>query len=219
MLILEAINNPPQFIALISALVIGLTCHEFAHAWTANRLGDPTAAELGRLTLDPRRHIDPLGALVFLLVGFGWAKPVPINPYRLSHRQILLVALAGPATNIALATLAALLLRPVQLLPEGLAAVGTGALAFFLFLNVILAVFNMIPVPPLDGWKVAMGLVPDATAMRMRAFEYGPGQMLLLLLIVAGRVLPGGLDPIHLLIDRPTDIVFGALLMLGGVSR
>lgn len=218
MLILDALNDPARFVALIAALVVGLTCHEFAHAWAANRLGDPTAAELGRLTLDPRRHIDPLGALVFLLVGFGWAKPVPINPYRLTHREILLVALAGPVTNLALATAAALLLRALGVLPVGVAAAMAGALVFFLFLNVVLAVFNMLPVPPLDGWKVAMGLAPASMVPRMRSFEYGPGQIALILLIVAGRVLPGGLDPIHLLIDRPTELVAGALLSLGGIQ-
>lgn len=216
MLILEALNNPAQFVALIAALVIGLTFHEFAHAWVANRLGDPTAAELGRLTLDPRRHIDPLGALVFLIVGFGWAKPVPINPYRLSRREILLVALAGPVTNIALATLAAALLWSARLLPAGAAEVASGALVFFLYLNVILAVFNMLPVPPLDGWKVAMGLVPEATAMRMRTFEYGPGQAALLILIVVSRFLPGNLDPIRFLIERPASMIVAALTWLGG---
>jgi len=215
MLILQLLDQPVLLATLITTLVVGLTVHEFAHAWTANRLGDPTAADLGRLTLDPRKHLDPLGSLVFLVVGFGWAKPVPINPYRLDHRDILLVALAGPVSNLALALLAA---------GTNLALGGTsspplvaGLLGFFLFLNVVLAVFNMLPIPPLDGWKVVMGLVPASIAARMRAFEYGPGQVALLVLIVASRMLPPALDPIHLLVDRPRELIGGAIAALGGL--
>ena len=100
-----------QLAALITALVVGLTVHEYAHAWSAFRLGDPTAYWAGRMSLDPRRHIDPLGALVFLVAGFGWARPVPIDPDRLGRRGALLVSLAGPGANILLAAIAGALVR------------------------------------------------------------------------------------------------------------
>lgn len=161
---------------------MGLTVHEYAHAWTAFRLGDPTASLQGRLSLDPRRHIDPLGALVFLVVGFGWAKPVPIDSYRLGREGTLWVSLAGPASNLALAVVA---LAPMRLLgPGGLA--GT-ILTIFGFYNLMLAAFNLIPVSPLDGWKVMLGLVRPETAWRLARYE-AQGPMILLLLIFASRL-------------------------------
>lgn len=181
MLILDTIQsgNWAFFFSLLTALVVGLTFHEFAHAWTAYRFGDPLAASLGRLTLNPLKHLDPFGALAFLIVGFGWAKPVPVDPWRLDRRQLMIVSLAGPVSNVLLAAIAGLLVRVLSL---GLGPGASGLLGFaisfllsFLYFNLLLAVFNMFPIPPLDGWKVLLGIVPADTAIRLRSFEqYGP---------------------------------------------
>jgi Zn-dependent protease len=185
-------TEPVQLIARLAALLLGLTVHEWAHAWTAYRLGDPTAKLMGRLTLNPISHIDPLGAIMLLLAGFGWAKPVPVDGYRVGYRGMLKVALAGPVSNILLAVVAALALR-VFLLVAGEAGsmaqlVGNGLITFlfmFINLNLVLAVFNMMPIPPLDGWKVLLGLVPADTAMQMHSYEpYGP--MILLVVLLSG---------------------------------
>lgn len=201
MIILEALNNPPYFIALITALVVGLTVHEYAHARSAFTLGDRTAFMHGRMKLDPRVHIDPLGALVFLLAGFGWARPVPIDPHRLGRQGTLLVSLAGPVSNTLLATL---FLAPLRL---GLVAAGSAVgvfLGFFALLNVFLAVFNMLPVAPLDGWQVLLGLVPPDAAYRMQELERYGG-MVLIMLILIGRV--GNVSPLWAIMSPAVKLV------------
>jgi Zn-dependent protease len=206
-LILSLLQNPLMLAVLLTTLVVSLTVHEYAHAWSAFQLGDLKAHTQGRLSLDPRRHIDPMGALVFLLVGFGWARPVPIDPYRLGRRGTLLVSLAGPASNV--------LLAGAALLPLRLGWVGGTAaalLGFFAFLNLLLAVFNMLPVAPLDGWKVLLGVVPPSTAFRLHQVERYGG-LVLLLLIFAGRAGGGS---VLMAVMRP----FGYALMwvLGGAD-
>ncbi len=153
-------------------LILSLSFHEAAHAWAANRLGDPTARDLGRLTLNPLKHIDWMGTVLFPLIAMssgvpliGWAKPVPVDPryLREPRRDFALVAVAGPLSNLLLASVAALILEPYLALGGE-----TNVVGIFLFnavvLNVMLAVFNMIPVPPLDGGNVLMGVVPYAVA-------------------------------------------------------
>ncbi len=184
-MIQQLFANPAQGIALLAALIVGLTVHEFAHAWWAYRLGDDTAARLGRLTLNPLKHLDPIGSLMMLLVGFGWAKPVPVNGWRLSRRELLEVALAGPVSNIVLATGAGLAARTL-VLGGGWGAIVAYFLAFFALLNLYLAFFNLLPVAPLDGWKVLLGLVSARQAQALARYEsYGP--IVLLVLIVLGR--------------------------------
>ena len=171
----------PAFIILIASL----SFHEAAHAWAADRLGDPTARVLGRLTLNPLAHIDWIGTVLFPLVGMlsglpliGWAKPVPVDVRNLKapRRDFALVALAGPVSNIVLAAGFAILLKlQGGLVPEGGQTVLTGALALAVLLNVLLAVFNLLPVPPLDGGNVLAGIVPESVAQlidRMRPFGF-----------------------------------------------
>ena len=163
-----------QVLVTFLVLLLSLTVHEAAHAWTADRLGDPTARLLGRISLNPAVHIDPIGTILFPLIALttgapilGWAKPVPVNIGRLRgnwKQQYMLIAAAGPASNLVLATIAALALRGLLAGEvDGSSAPAVRMLTASLFLavrlNVLLAVFNMIPVPPLDGGNVLSGLL------------------------------------------------------------
>ena len=149
-------NLEPQIIILlIPALVFSLSFHEFAHAWMAYRLGDNTAARLGRLTLDPMSHLDPVGSLALLLMGFGWAKPVPVDSRYLENpkQDMVKVAAAGPISNIILAVVAALALRllfSTDILTDNIKTF----LIIFMQINITLAVFNLLPVSPLDGSQI-----------------------------------------------------------------
>jgi Zn-dependent protease len=191
-------SNIGQLLALLLVLLFSLTVHESAHAWTANRLGDPTARRLGRISLNPVVHIDPIGTILLPLVAFmagglifGWAKPVPVNPRNLKNyrRDFLLIAAAGPASNLLLATAASLLMRVG---PAGAAA--SGGIASVLFdmgfmviqLNLLLAVFNMIPIPPLDGGNVLAGLLPGPLADGYDRVVRPYGFMILLVLMMTG---------------------------------
>jgi Zn-dependent protease len=178
-----------QVFVTFLVLLFSLTVHETAHAWTADRLGDPTARLLGRISLNPAVHIDPIGTIVFPLIALltrvpvlGWAKPVPVNITRLRgnwKRKYMLIAAAGPASNLVLAVIASLVLRvlPAALL-EPTAEAALAPLILFLrvavYLNVLLAVFNMVPVPPLDGGNVVAGLLRGPVAeMYERLRPYG----------------------------------------------
>ncbi len=149
-------NIDPQIIVLlIPALVFSLSFHEFAHAWMAYRLGDSTAARMGRLTLNPMSHLDPIGSLALLLMGFGWAKPVPVDPRYLENprQDMVKVAAAGPISNIILAIIAALVLRllfDTNLLSNSIKTF----FIIFMQINITLAVFNLLPVSPLDGSQI-----------------------------------------------------------------
>lgn len=203
-------------LSLITALVVGLTFHEFAHAWTAYRFGDGLAASQGRLTLNPLAHLDPIGAIAFLIVGFGWAKPVPVDPWRLDRRQLMLVSLAGPGSNLLLAALAGALVRLLTL-SGGLGGAAMGSLLLFLlsfmYFNLLLAVFNMFPIPPLDGWKVLLGIVPADVAIRLRGFErYGPIALLVVVFLGFQYVWPimlGIICPAMRLLAGPASALSG----------
>ena len=167
------INFAQIFISLV-VLLFSLTVHEMAHAWTADRLGDPTARLLGRISLNPLLHIDPIGTVVFPLIAaisgvplIGWAKPVPVSVRQLRHprRDYVLVAAAGPVSNLVLAMAASIALRMLTVSPVTLGQPNVSAPLATLFaqlkmINVLLAVFNMIPIPPLDGGNVLAGLLP-----------------------------------------------------------
>ncbi len=179
--------------SLVTALITGIGFHEFCHAYTADRLGDHTARMMGRVSLNPLRHLDPLGTALLMFVGFGWGKPVPVNPARLRHGPEVgraIVAAAGPLSNIGVAIIAAL---PFQFglldwgVPFNIGSWGANDyaslyLSAVVVINVLLAVFNLIPVAPLDGFSVAVGLLPrDMSRSWARLEQYGPGILMILI--------------------------------------
>jgi Zn-dependent protease len=210
-------RSQEELIALLIALVPAFTVHEFAHAWTAYRLGDSTAKDLGRLTLNPMKHLDVFGILLVLVVGFGWAKPVPVNPTNLRHgrRDMAVVAVAGPLSNLAMATAIALIWRLAN--PGQLPEFVVYALFTFVWLNIVLLFFNLLPIAPLDGFKVALGLLPEQLANRFaRTAQWG--MLLLIGLMLMGTVtaslgLPS-LDILGTLVIGPTQTVVSLLLGL-----
>jgi len=192
-------------IMLVPAL-FAITLHEVAHGYVAEKLGDPTARLLGRLTLNPFRHLDPIGTLALVLFGFGWARPVPVNfgNLRNPRQGMVLVALAGPAANLLIAVLSALLLRVVFLYGGRFA----GDMAFdhilqpvalmiasSLFINVLLGIFNLFPLPPLDGGRVMVGLLPERYGMQLARLEPF-GFVLVLVLIFYTPIWSGFLGPL-----------------------
>jgi Zn-dependent protease len=163
-----------SFLLVFTILVASLSFHEAAHAWTANRLGDPTARHLGRLTINPLAHIDLIGTVVFPVLAWisnvpliGWAKPVPVNMHNLKapRRDFAIVALAGPVSNVILAVLAAVLLKAQGgMVPDSGPTILTSVLVTAVTMNILLAAFNVLPIPPLDGGNVLAGIVPESTA-------------------------------------------------------
>jgi Zn-dependent protease len=188
----ELFGDPAAFlqrlVLQVPALLIAVTVHELAHALVADRLGDPTARSLGRLTLNPLPHIDPLGALAFVLAGFGWAKPVPVNAQYFKNplRDMSLVAVAGPIANF-LAAFAALVLllalRPAGVLPEA----GLRMLSYVFTFNLVLGIFNLIPLPPLDGGHFLPYLLPRRAANALHGLERY-GMLILLALVFTGAI-------------------------------
>ena len=210
-------------------LVIAITFHEAAHGFVAHRLGDNTAWQLGRVSFNPLKHIDPFGTLLLpaiLLLShspflFGYAKPVPVNFRALRHPRLdmVWVALAGPATNIALALVAAAALRLLGFAPESAAQWIFDNLKNALLINVVLAVFNMLPIPPLDGGRVAVGLLPNALAIPLSRLEpYGMLILIgfLILLPMAGTQLGLNLDVISTILRTVTGYVIWLLLLVTG---
>ena len=185
-----------RLILQVPALLIAVTVHELAHGLVADRLGDPTARLQGRLTLNPLPHIDPLGALAFVLAGFGWAKPVPVNAYNLRHpmRDMMLVAAAGPLSNFLVAFVALVTL----VLVDRYAAIPFftvplfGMLRFTYMFNLALGIFNLIPVPPLDGGHFLPYFLPSGSLRLLRQLEqYGPFILILLVMTGATRYIIG----------------------------
>lgn len=171
---------------MLPAIILGLTFHEFAHGWTADRLGDRTARDLGRLTVNPVAHVDPVGLVLLFLAGFGWAKPVPVNPYNFRgdiRRGMLLVSLAGPATNMLLALASAVVLGAFA----GLRLPYFREIMLYMIqINVVLAVFNLIPIPPLDGSKILAGLLPGRQNWLYQLETYGA--IILIILVFTGAI-------------------------------
>lgn len=157
-------QSPLSFIIFAVLLLIVVTVHEFSHAYAADKLGDPTPGLAGRLTLNPIAHLDPIGTLLFVLAGFGWGKPVPFDPFNLKHpkKDSAIISFAGPASNIAIAILSGLVLRFMVFVPAIIFPLWSAdLLTTFIRLNILLAIFNLIPIHPLDGFRVVAGLLPQ----------------------------------------------------------
>lgn len=189
---LADINYWLNILLALPGILIGLTFHEFAHAWMANRLGDPTAKMMGRLTLNPLKHLSLIGTLAIIFFRFGWAKPVPINPDNFMDRRkgMILVSVAGPASNLILAIAFAVISRLLSLIPPDPYAIMSyimAILVFAVFYNLILAFFNIIPIPPLDGSQILFSLLPlRYTNALLWLQRYG---FIILLVLIFTRVL------------------------------
>jgi Zn-dependent protease len=211
-------------------VLFAITLHEAAHGYVAWRLGDDTAFRQGRVTFNPLRHVDPFGtiilpALLFMTGGilFGWAKPVPVNFGRLNHprRDMVLVAAAGPASNLVLATISALGFHLLPFTSATLANWLSDALGRSILLNLVLAVLNMLPLPPLDGGRVAVGLLPRALAMPLARLERW-GLLILIaglfILPMLGRQIGLNLDVFHWLIWVPVSWLLPIFAALAGLE-
>jgi len=186
-------SSPLMFFAWITAILIAISVHECAHAFVADRLGDPTAKYAGRVTLNPLAHLDLFGTILLLIVGFGWGKPVPVNPYNLKNvkRDGALISLAGPGANFITAAVFSLALRFFlgPLAPQNMLI---QLFAVIIFLNLALMIFNLIPIPPLDGSKILFAFLPSRYEhIRISLERTGP--MLLFFLIIMDGVLGTGI--------------------------
>ncbi len=182
-------KDPITFVLIAGPLLYSVILHELAHGWVAYRLGDPTAKVMGRLSLNPLRHLDPVGTLMLFFVGFGWARPVPVNFANLhgTGRNLILVSAAGIFVNTILAFLSILMMKIFTPAEHGMA--GT-ALYYMAHINIILAAFNLIPIPPLDGSKILMGFLPENMQRPFALLEpYG-------FFIIIGLLYFGLLDPV-----------------------
>lgn len=184
-----ALQNPLAFILIAIPLLYSIILHELAHGWVAYQMGDPTARQAGRLSLNPLKHLDPIGTIMLFIFGFGWARPVPVDFNRLRdrHGAMIAVAAAGITANMLVAFTAMLLDRLLTPSPSGL----LGALLYYVaHINIILAAFNLIPLPPLDGSKILMGFVsPRVQNAMLRIEPYG-------FFILIGLLYAGVLDPV-----------------------
>ncbi len=203
--------DPTTIIIRIITLVIAFTVHEFSHAWVATMFGDNTPGTAGRLTLNPLAHLDVMGSLLLLVAGFGWAKPVPINPYAMRTRSgVMWTSLAGPFSNFLMAVIAAIPLR-LGVVAAGGSAFLSQFLLEFMLINLVLMLFNLIPIAPLDGEKIAEYVWPPAWGRVLEKLSrYGP--MILLVLILLGSF--GSFNVLGAVINPP--MLNLASLLLGG---
>jgi len=219
-------NSLTDVLLRLPALLVAISCHEGAHAWTADRLGDPTPRQQGRLTLDPRAHMDPLGTLLILVAPIGWGRPVQVRPdyFRSPLEDNARVSFAGPLANLVVAVTAALLLRllvvlvpPAAMQQAPAAALVVLALQYMVVLNALLAVFNLLPIPPLDGSKILAALWPALGASLALCGSTGCGMAALLFLVLSGgiRLL---MTPLRLLLAMLTGPPLMLALATAGVA-
>lgn len=208
--------DPATLIARVVTLLIAFTIHELAHAVVADRLGDPTSRNMGRFSLNPLVHLDPMGSIMLILTGFGWAKPVMVNPYNLRgnpRTSMAIVAVAGPISNLIMALLAAIPYQLGLLTPEffstGTVPSPSFILTQFIWINLILAFFNLIPVPPLDGYKILIAILPSEMAYQLRPLERYGFIILIALLFFLPRA---GIDVLGALVMAPASQVMSLLV-------
>ncbi len=215
----ELFNNPLGFLYYLIALIVAITIHEFAHAYSAERLGDPTPRLMGRLTLNPFAHLDPLGTIMLLIARFGWGKPVQFDPFNLRspRRDSAIISLAGPISNIILAILCAILMQilfnfRLPLFSNSIIGLFVysfiGLLQPVIILNVILAIFNLVPIHPLDGFKIVGGILPEEYARQWQELE--PYGMIFLIFLIFP--IFGGISPIHNIISPIINFILSLLL-------
>lgn len=200
-------SNPIAFFILAAILIMAITIHEFAHAWTADHLGDPTPRSQDRITLNPLAHLDPVGTVMIFLLGFGWGKPVMFDPYNLKDpvREAALIALAGPASNLLLALIIAVLM-PILTAFTGITFSVINEIGMIaIFYNVMLAIFNLVPIHPLDGGKIAVALLPREMSLEYDHFMQRYGTFVLLLLIFPF----SGTSAVSMLIAPVISVVVG----------
>jgi Zn-dependent protease len=191
--------------------LFSITIHEFSHAAAADYLGDPTARLAGRKTLNPIAHIDPLGFLAMILFGFGWAKPVPVDPYNLKNprRDNLLIAFAGPASQIILSLILALIYHGLNFIFSSTVALNIlqDIITTFIQINLILAFFNLLPFSPLDGFSVVLGLLPEKYARQWEdTKQYG---LILLMILI---LLPNRFLSLSTIIGTPINLIYNLLI-------
>jgi Zn-dependent protease len=204
-------GEPAAIAGVLVALLVGLTFHEFSHAYVADQLGDHRPRALGRVSLNPINHIDPMGAIMLVLVGFGWAKPVPVNPVALrpGRRAMSLVAAAGPTANVVVALAAAVVFRLLDAV--GISGFALSVAAYAVLFNFVLALFNLLPIPPLDGYNIVLPLLPPRLAWEVQRYaQYG---MFLLLGIIMISVIAPAASPLNWIFNAArslTGAVIGA---------
>ena len=224
-----------QILLAVIPAVFAITLHEAAHGYAALALGDDTARRMGRLSLNPLRHVDRVGTILIpglLLVGqlltlgrvavmFGWAKPVPISAWRFSdpRRMMALVAAAGPAMNFLLAWLAALALHGTDQLPDGADDIANQLLLYFILMNLVLGLFNLLPIPPLDGGRILIGLLPEPLARAWAQLERGGLVIVILAVVLLPQVLREfgvAFDPVGAALRTVVPRAIGFVLRLAG---
>ncbi len=206
-------QSPIEFIIVAALLLVTIAVHEFSHALASDHLGDPTARLMGRLTLNPMAHLDPIGTLLLLFAGFGWGKPVPFDPFNLRDpkRDSAIISFAGPASNLIIAVISSIILRVISSFSLlFITSFVSNILNMFIYFNVMLAVFNLIPIHPLDGFKVVGGLLPKKYYYDWMSLEkYG---MILLLFLIFPIF---GAAPVSQIVSPIVNFILSFLLPTG----